>query len=175
VTVRRDGTFNVARLNFAATKGRAMSFSPTRFTAGGVPVYDFNAGKVLVEDSNIPLSSGGDQILTEANGWTVLTTAPKPYSPARLAGVRDGVPRWSYPSLWPGLHAGHNAPVPELPGELIATTRLLGDFVTPKSAESGPLLFSKATSATSMSSRQMDCLSHRSCKTDALASLRRCQ
>lgn len=141
VTVQRDGSFRVARLSFAATKGNAMSFSPIRFTAAGAPVYDFNAGKVLVEDINIPLSTGGDQVLTGANGWTIFTTAPKPFSPAGLGGVRDGVPRWSYPSLWPGLHASHSAPTSEIPGELIGTTRLLGDFVTPKNSEAGPLFF----------------------------------
>ncbi len=46
---------------------------------------------------------------------------------------------WSYPNLWPGLHASHESPPPELPGELIGTTRLLGDFVTPKAGDAGPI------------------------------------
>ncbi len=43
------------------------------------------------------------------------------------------------PSLWPGLHASHESPPPDHPGELIGTTRLLGDFVTPKDGDAGPL------------------------------------
>jgi len=49
------------------------------------------------------------------------------------------VARWSYPSLWPGLHASHEAPPPDRPGELIGTTRLLGGFVQPFSGDAGPL------------------------------------
>jgi len=56
----------------------------------------------------------------------VLTTGPKPFASQSLAGAEHGTPQWSYPSLWPGLHASHIAPLPEFPGELIGTTRLLG-------------------------------------------------
>ena len=41
--------------------------------------------------------------------------------------------------MWPGLHASHESPPPEAPGELIGTTRLLGGFVTPKAGDAGPL------------------------------------
>jgi hypothetical protein len=53
--------------------------------------------------------------------------------------VQNGVAKWSYPSVWHGLHASHNAPLPEYPGQLLGTTRLLGGFVTPKSSDAGPL------------------------------------
>ena len=65
-------------------------------------------------------------MLATESDWTVLTTGPKPFASQSLAGAERGIPQWSYPSLWPGLHASHIAPVPELPGELIGTTRLLG-------------------------------------------------
>ncbi len=73
-----------------------------------------------------------------ANGWTVTTNAPLPFSPYGLGGSFNGEPRWSYPSLWPGLHASHEAAVPDRPGEVIGTTRLLGGWVNPK-GEGGPM------------------------------------
>ena len=60
-------------------------------------------------------------------------------SRAIFSGTRNGEPRWSYPSVWPGLHAAHEAPVPDRPGELVGTTRLLGGFVTPKNSAAGEL------------------------------------
>ena len=47
--------------------------------------------------------------------------------------------RWSYPSLWPGLHASHSAPVASHPGELLGTTNLLGNFIHPAGEDAGPL------------------------------------
>lgn len=74
------------------------------------------------------------------DGWTVLTVPPAPYAAqASLAGVRGGVPTWTYPSLWPGLHPSHDAPLPDHPGELIGTTRLLGGLVRPKGSDAGEL------------------------------------
>ena len=52
-----------------------------------------------------------------------------------LPAIKDGKPMWSYPSMWPGLHASHNAAMPDHPGELLGTTRLLGGFVTPSTIE----------------------------------------
>jgi hypothetical protein len=63
----------------------------------------------------------------------------KPFAQQSLCGVFQGQPRWSYPNPWPGLHASHEAPVPDFPGQVIGTTRLLGSFVTPKNSDAGPL------------------------------------
>ncbi len=106
--------------------GNAVRYAPVRLSAAGVPVYDLDAGKVLCPEPQRPTSSGGGQVLMAGGGWTVLTTAPKPFAPQSVGGARDGVPLWSYPSPWPGLHASHIAPPPEFPGEVIGTTRLLG-------------------------------------------------
>jgi hypothetical protein len=118
---------------------RAMRFSPARFTDRGVPVYDLAAGEVLAEAVQGPASSGGDQALVDPGGWTVLTVAPQPFAPQSLCGVFRGQPRWSYPSPWPGLHASHESPAAEQPGQVIGTTRLLGGFVTPHQGDAGPL------------------------------------
>ncbi len=134
VTVAQDLSFVVSRLG-----ANAMRFAPQKFTATGVPVYDLARGEILATGAQGPASSGGDQALWHESGWTVLTTPPKPFSPMSVGGVFKGEPRWSYPSLWPGLHASHESPAPDRPGQLIGTTRLLGDFVTPKNSDAGPL------------------------------------
>ncbi|HEY3323049.1 MAG TPA: hypothetical protein VGP72_21535 [Planctomycetota bacterium] len=104
-----------------------------------VPSYDLASGEILASDVQGPCSSGGDQAMTTPDGWTVFSLGVKPYSPYSLSGTFKGEPRWSYPNPWPGLHASHEAPVPEFPGEVIGTTRLLGGFVTPKDSDAGPL------------------------------------
>jgi hypothetical protein len=133
VTVMPDLAFVVSRID-----DRAFRLAPQRFTPQGVPVYDLAAGETLAAGSQPPTSSGGDQALVDPSGWTILTVAPKPFAPQSLGGVFRGQARWSYPSLWPGLHASHESPPPDRPGELIGTTRLLGGFVTP-GGDAGPL------------------------------------
>lgn len=123
----------------ARRAGKTVRFSPVKFTDGGAPVYDIAGGEVLASEVQPPASSGGDQALAHPDGWTVLTAVPKPFSPFSVAGVFKGEPRWSYPSLWPGLHASHEAAVPDRPGMLVGTTRLLGGFVTPRQSDIGPL------------------------------------
>lgn len=110
--------------------GRTVRFAP-KFNAAGVPLYDADGGEILAQGVQGPVSSGGGQALPASDGWTILTNAPKPFSPYGLGGVKNGVPMWSYPSPWPGLHASHIAPLPESPGEVIGTTRLIGGTITP--------------------------------------------
>ena len=140
ITIAQDGAFLVQNVKATPTAaGQTLRFKPVSFTENGAPVYDAK-GEVLA-DAQGPSSSGGDQALQGTDGWTILTTAPLPYPSSALGGVKNGVPLWSYPSLWPGLHASHEAPPPDFAGELIGTTRLLGDFVTPKKSDAGPLFF----------------------------------
>lgn len=134
ITVQPDLGMVAARVD-----GTAMQFPVKQFTAQGAPVYDLAAGKVLARDVQGPASSGGDQALSTPDGWTVLTAAPKPYSPYSISGVFNGEPRWSYPNLWPGLHASHEAPAPGRPGEITGVTRLLGGTIEPKGSKAGPL------------------------------------
>ena len=104
----------------------AMSYRPVGFTPAGIPRYDLNKSTALATQTQRPASSGGGQVLATASNWTILTTAPKPFAPQSLSGAENGAAKWSYPSLWPGLHASHTAPPTEFPGELIGTTRVLG-------------------------------------------------
>ncbi len=119
--------------------GRAVRFAPQRFVGRGVPVYDLAKGEALVPDPQNPTSSGGGQVLCGKGGWVVLTVAPKPFAPESMGGALRGKAAWSYPSLWPGLHASHIAPMPEFPGELIGTTRLLGPTFTPRRGDAGEM------------------------------------
>jgi hypothetical protein len=134
ITLMPDLSFIAGRL-----KNKATRFSPVSIDAKGIPRYDLSLGKVLVNGAQAPVSSGGDQVIDAPNGWTVLTNAPEPFSPYGVGGALNGVAKWSYPSVWHGLHASHNAPLPEYPGQLLGTTRLLGGFVTPKGSDAGPL------------------------------------
>ena len=134
ITVLPDLSFVAARVD-----RRAVRFAPAGFDTRGTPRYDLARGQVLVAGAQDPVSSGGDQALIAPNGWAVLTNAPEPFSPHGVGGAKNGVPLWSYPSLWHGLHASHDAPLPERPGTLVGTTRLLGGFVTPRGSDAGPV------------------------------------
>ncbi|HMJ91168.1 MAG TPA: hypothetical protein VK530_15200, partial [Candidatus Acidoferrum sp.] len=118
--------------------GSGMHFKPQRFTARGVPTFDVADAKKLVAETQSSVSSGGGQALVARDGWTIFTTAPKPFSPYGIGGVHNGEPMWTYPSMWPGLHASHHAALPEFPGELIGTTRLIGNTIKPR-GEAGEL------------------------------------
>jgi hypothetical protein len=133
-TVMPDLSVVVSRVD-----SRAVRCVPQGFTAEGVPLYDLAAAETLVEGAQAPTSSGGDQALVDPGGWTILTVAPKPFAPQSLGGAYRGQPRWSYPDLWPGLHASHESPAPDRPGELIGTTRLLGGLVAPRAGQAGPI------------------------------------
>lgn len=134
VTVMEDLSLCTARLG-----EKAMRFPPTGFTKGGAPLYDFAKGQILAEGVQGPASSGGDQVLVGADGWAAVTLGIAPFAKHSLSGAQNGVPRWSYPSAWPGLHAAHEAPAPDRPGQLIGTTRLLGGLVTPKGSDAGQI------------------------------------
>ena len=134
VTVMPDLSFVFARAG-----AQALRFIPTSFTPKGVPIYDFKKPEILSTGVQFPSSTGGDQVLCSTNGWSIFTTAPKPFSSLGFAGVLNGQPMWSYPSLWPGLHASHSAPPPSLPGEIFGSTRLLGGIFTPVGGEAGPM------------------------------------
>jgi hypothetical protein len=135
VSVLDDLSFAVAYVGYTA-----LLLPTARVTAAGVPSYDINAANVLARGVQSPTSTGGGQVLVGRDGWAVLTTPPAPFAPESVGGVRNGVPVWSYPSVWPGLHASHASSPPRLPGELIGTTRVLGNPVNaPSPSDVGQL------------------------------------
>jgi DNA-binding beta-propeller fold protein YncE len=134
VTVMPDLSFCIARID-----DRSIQFSPVRFTEGGNPVYDINTGKELLTEVLAGASTGGGQVLKSSNGWAVVTLGTVSSTAYSLSGAQNGILKWSYPDLWPGLHAAHHAPLPTFPGELIGTTRLLGGMLPNIKSDSGPL------------------------------------
>lgn len=127
VTVMKDLSFVVARFD-----DKSARFSPVTFDARGAPVHDLAKAEKLGPAGGQPASSGGNQALYEPSGWTITTNAPAPFSSHGIGGIFHGEPRWSYPSPWPGLHASHEAAVPDRPGMVVGHTRLLGDFFQSK-------------------------------------------
>jgi len=125
--------------DLSAVTGSGLLVKPKGFTPGGAPIYDIREAKTEIEGWQKPSSTGGGQALLDKDDRLIMTTAPKPFSPAGIGGVVEGHPTWFYPSPWPGLHASHGAPMPTSPGELIGTTRVLGPPFTPKGSDVGEM------------------------------------
>lgn len=134
ITVMPDLSFCVARLD-----DKAVRFAPLNFTNQGIPVYNINQGQVIAAGVLQAASSGGSQMLVAPDGHAIITLGIQPYSSLSVSGTYNGAATWSYPDLWPGLHAGHESPAPNAPGQLIATTRLLGPMLANKGSAVGPL------------------------------------
>lgn len=110
-----------------------VKLPPRTIDSDGMPHYDL--GDVVPVASGIAHqpTSGGGQAFTDSKGMLVFTGGP-------MRGFKDGKLVWQYHSRWPGLHPGHASPAqPSYPGELLATTRLLGAPVTPKHSDAGDL------------------------------------
>jgi hypothetical protein len=137
------GTVSVSRdLKFAFSfiGDAIVALAPSSADKDGVPIYELGKREVIARGAQRPSSSGGNQVLLADKGWTVTTTPVAPLSTQGIGGVRNGKAVWSYPSLWPGLHASHIAPMPENPGQLIGTTRLIGDVIdAPPGSDAGQL------------------------------------
>lgn len=149
VTIEAGDAAGVTIMNdltavFARYGNEAVAIAPT--VDGSTVHYSLRDPKTLVNGAQRPASSGGNQALSHPSGWSVHTNAPAPFSNAGIGGVKDGQPMWSYPSPWPGLHASHEAAVPDRPGMVVGHTRLLGGWVEPtqdaagkSTDEAGPL------------------------------------
>lgn len=117
--------------DLALMNSSTARLAPTRFTAGGAPVYDLATLAPTISGVTHRYSSGGAEAFPCADGWTIVTGGP-------MRGYRGGELVWTYPSRWPSLHASHEAPRrAQLPGELIGSTRLLGHPVRPRAGEAG--------------------------------------
>jgi len=134
VTVMNDLSFCISQLD-----GKALQFPVQNFTAEGIPVYKSAQRKILAEGVQASASSGGNQVLSTGTGWTVALQGILPFHRYSVSGAKDGKAMWSYPDLWPGLHASHEAPIPSFPGELIGTTHLLGGLMENTGAEAEAL------------------------------------
>ncbi len=133
-TVMPDLSFCVANAG-----DKALRFRPASFGHDGIPVYNLSTREVLAEGVQGPKSSGGAQMLADASDEAIITLGVEPFHSHSICGVKAGRTTWSYPNLWPGLHASHHAAKPDRPGELIGPTRLMGGFFQPKGSQVGPL------------------------------------
>jgi hypothetical protein len=139
ITVQPDFSFCVSRFGVEKEPKKALMIKPLEFTDKGVPRYDFSKAQVLSEGVQGAASSGGDQVLVDDAGNLIATLGISPFHQYSISGGKNGIATWSYPSLWPGLHASHEAPKPGFPGHLIGTTRLLGNLINPKGSDAGPI------------------------------------
>jgi len=138
ITVLPDFSFCISRLGENRDNFKAYRFRPI-FTSEGVPQYDFSKKEVLADGTMSPGSSGGDQVLVDKAGNVVVTLGIKPFDQHSISGAKNGKATWSYPNLWPGLHASHHGAKPTFPGEIIGVTRLLGETFTLPNSEVGAL------------------------------------
>lgn len=107
----------------------AARFKPV-YNKEGLPVYDFTKPERIFGNARLSESTGGSQMVIDKKG-NVFVSAPAGDSPSHsVCGGRGGVVTWSYPNMWPGLHAGHSAPRNAPKGRLTAVTRMLGDCVS---------------------------------------------
>lgn len=144
VAVDNDLVWTVANVG-----GSLVRLTPESVNAAGVPVYDLGKTEVLSQAVQSAASSGGGQALSARDGWTVTTTPLAPLPREAVGAMRDGEPVWSYPSLWPGLHASHIAPMPENSGQLIGTTRVIGNVIdAPPGSDAGQLFAINANKGT---------------------------
>jgi len=134
VTVMPDLSYVISFLD-----EKVVRFTPQSFTDKGVPVYDLGKGETLIDKAMFGGTSGGDMALYHPSGLTVTSNGSKPFERQSLGGGKDGHALWSYPSLWLGLHNSTPAPLPDGPGMLIGTTRIIGYFVEPKNSDVGPI------------------------------------
>ena len=121
--------------------GRALRLRPQWVAGSATPRYRLEDAEVLAADVYGSMSDGGDYALADDSDEVVLAKSLKPFAPHSLSGVKAGRPAWSYPSLWPGLHASHTAPVAKEPGELVGTVRVLGPLMRPRGSQVAPLWF----------------------------------
>jgi hypothetical protein len=132
VTVMPDLSFCVATLGAFDPKEpqKSMRYSPVGFTDKGAPKYDITKGQVITDGAHSNPSGGGNQLLVDDAGNFAVTVNVDPFGSGSLCGGKNGAATWSYPSLWPGLHASHYSAKPDRPGEIIGSTRLLGGLLT---------------------------------------------
>ena len=115
--------------------GKAKRLLPQWVAGRAAPLYDLDRAEVVCDKIEWSPSDGGNYVLTEGSSLFAMANSAAPFSAHSLAGgSKDKGATWSMPSYWPGLHASHSAPVPQKPGELIGTVRVMGPLMRPKGA-----------------------------------------
>src|SRR5690606_35104656 len=105
---------------------------PRGMTAGGVPLFDVaDAEAEYQQPINLNFAVGHD-VVPARDGYIVVAGTP-------VRGFKDGQLVWTYPNAWSSLHTGHRAPPRQYPGQLIATTKVLGLPVIPRGSDAGEI------------------------------------
>lgn len=119
-------------LSFYTTRGgtgEVIGYKPLRFTADGAPVYGpegmkplatIAGGKGIGVVETTPLPAEGTLVVLPTNYWDF----SKPQTFVGL-DLQTGAVRWSYSSLYGGVHGSHNAPMPR-PGVMIGQLKCCG-------------------------------------------------
>jgi hypothetical protein len=119
-------------LSFYTTRsgsGEVVGYRPLRFTPAGAPVYGpegmttlatIDGGKRIGVVETTPLPGEKTLVVLPTNYWDFS-------KPATFVGLdlETGAVRWSYPSLYGGVHGSHNAPMPR-PGVMIGQLKCCG-------------------------------------------------
>ncbi|MBE3134382.1 MAG: hypothetical protein IMZ55_12990, partial [Acidobacteria bacterium] len=120
-----DEQFNLYGLageSFGAQGGRPVLVTkvPLKgWTPGGAPVWDAAAQQVLIDGGKV-------------QGCLYLPGDGQVIAGAPITCVRDdGAIRWTYKDNWAGVHASHNAPIPDRDDQLIGTLGCIGQVRTP--------------------------------------------
>ncbi len=108
--------YGLAGESFGAYGGRpvtASSIPLQRWTAGGAPVWDIPRQRVLSEG--------------KVQGCLYLPADGKVIAGAPITCLSDnGTVLWTYKDNWPGVHASHNAPIPDRDDQFIGTLGCIG-------------------------------------------------
>lgn len=135
---QQTGTFLTTHLQADMTllithrKG-VLQLKPRSIDSNGLPQYDLNDATPIITGMSHQPTSGGGQSFTDRSGINIFTGGP-------MRGFKNDELLWQYHSRWPGLHPGHASPaMPSEPGELLATTRLLGPTITPRNSDAGEI------------------------------------
>jgi hypothetical protein len=113
--------------------GMVLRFRPIEVRENGLPIYDLTRYEIIIKSPYLQRSANTN-VHQFRDGRFVLTGGPiVGYSP-------EGEQQWIYHSEWPSLHAGHASPrSPQFSGQLLATTRMIGDSFTPIKGDAGPM------------------------------------
>lgn len=112
------GRFDFLWVNpdFSIQTATGIALPAPTFASKGVPVYDLTAARDIITD---PIPAGFGELVLGADGRALRVSSP-------LTGYKDGKLQWRYPNQWNSIHSGHRAPPQQYPGQLIATTKLIG-------------------------------------------------
>ncbi len=114
--------YGLAGESFGAQGGRPTMVTkiPLKgWTPGGAPVWDVAAQQVLIDGGKV-------------QGCLYLPGEGQVIAGAPITCVRDdGTVWWTYRDNWAGVHASHNAPIPDRDDQLIGTLGCIGQVRTP--------------------------------------------